>query len=105
MFELENDIVKKKERLLNNSLYPMGFSFSYEYEDLQYYIDKIRVFGPFTNDFEIGDSLEQFINFEDNYQLMITIFERIQESVRYGDFTKVILIDILIFGSLWIFFK
>ena len=25
------------------------------------------MFGPFTNDFEIGDSLEQFMNFEDDY--------------------------------------
>ena len=68
MFELENEIVKKKGKIIKQFTLPNGSLVSvYEYEDLQYYIDKIRVFGPFTNDFEIGDSLEQFINFEDDY--------------------------------------
>ena len=70
MFELENDIVKKKGKIIKQFTLPNGSLVSvYEYEGLQYYIDKIRVFGPFTNNHEIGDSLEQFMNFKDDYPI------------------------------------
>ena len=70
MFELENEIVKKKGKIIKQFTLPDGSLVSvYEYEGLQYYIDKIRVFGPFTNNHEIGDSLEQFMNFKDDYPI------------------------------------
>ena len=68
MIDIENDIVKKKGRVIKQFALPNGSVVSvYEYKGLQYYIDKIRVFGPFVNNYEIGDSLEQFMNFKDDY--------------------------------------
>ena len=68
MIEIENDIVKEKGSVIEQFTLPNGSLVSvYEYEGLQYYIDNIRVFGPFDNNYAIGDSLEQYMNFKDDY--------------------------------------
>ena len=66
--ELDNIVVRKEGRIIKQFTIPNGSLVSvYEYEGLQYYIDEIRVFGPFKSYHEIGDSLEQYMNFIDNY--------------------------------------
>ena len=68
--ELDNIIVRKKGRIIKQFILPNGSLVSvYEYEWLQNYIDDIRVFGPFESYQDIGDSLEQYMNFKDNYPI------------------------------------
>ena len=67
--------LKKKGKIIKQFTIPNGSLVSvYEYDGLEYYIDKIRVFGPFTNNHEIGDSLEQFMKSPDVEMLDASIF-------------------------------
>ncbi len=66
--ELDNIVVRKEGRIIKQFTLPNGSLVSvYEYQGLKYYIDEIRVFGPFESNHEIGDSLEQYMNFIDNF--------------------------------------
>ena len=68
--ELNNIEVRKKGSIIKQFTLPNGSLVSvYGYKGLQYYIDEIRVFGPFESYHETGDSLEQYMNFKDDYPI------------------------------------